>query len=104
MFTVYFATGVAELGKTSNYGKNPIKPTDQFYQQFQLSLGSYRDNNNFISTHHVTTKDDRFNIFSAKKQFEYTKIRQGPVWIGKPYISSSRSTYDGGESYKNETS
>ena len=57
VFTIYFITGVAELGKPQNYNKNPIKPSDKFYQQFQLDMKSYRDNNNFLSTHHVETLD-----------------------------------------------
>ena len=31
VFTIYFITGVAELGKPQNYNKNPIKPSDKFY-------------------------------------------------------------------------
>ena len=104
VFTMYFTTGVAVLGETKNYGKNPIKPTDQFYQQFQLNLKSYRDNNNFVTTHHVRTNDNRFNVFSPYKEFEYTKIRQGPVWIGKPYFSKARTTYDGGKTFRVEKS
>ena len=74
VFTVYFTTGVAEMGNSKNYGKNPIKPTDQFFQQFQLNLRGYRDNNNFVTTHHVRTCDNRFNVFNPYEEYEYTKI------------------------------
>ena len=93
VFTFYLATGVAQLGERSNYGKNPIKPVDNYFQQFQLSLDSYRDNNVLVRTNHIYTHDSRYNIFQNYKHFNYMDVYQGPVWIGRPYHSKTNVEY-----------
>ena len=58
-----------------------------------MSLKTYRDNNDFVRTHHVKTKDYRFDILKPYSDYEYVDIWQGPMWIGKPYMSKSNVIY-----------
>ena len=57
-----------------------MKTVDIFYQQFQLSINRYLDNNNFIRYNKVKTNDARYNFMAEEREFYFLDSIQFPQW------------------------
>lgn len=58
----------------------PIRSGESFHSQFQLSLNSYLDNNNFLRINRITTKDARFNILQDPNVYFFLDLKKEPSW------------------------
>ena len=71
-----------------------------FHSQYQIKLGYYRDDNNFIQVNEVQTSDARYNIFANEHDYHFYDIEQRPTWIGKKRIAYRNVSDDDGKTWK----
>ena len=83
--------------------QKPLVTVDKFHSQFQLSVGKYRDNNNFMEYNSVEAQDDRY-LISRKFNYSFLSVTINPSWESETAFMKYESITTDGVKYEDISS
>ena len=96
-FTFYVVEDNIQFGEM---GQKPYLTVNKFHSQFQLTVDTYRDNNNFIKINKATTTESRNPLNSKPKDYYFVNSIINPVWISSTMKPPQNISDDGGKTFK----
>lgn len=72
--TQYHVMEGIDFQNDANLGKRPVSNDIIYYQQFQLDLEKYKDNNNFVRLNQVETYDDRYALLDISNSYTFIDV------------------------------
>ena len=81
-FTMYTVQAKVQFVNQKDPAASPMIFSDEFHSQFQLSIETYRDNNNFLRHNSVQTSDNRLFFLAEPKIYQFIDNVAMPVWVG----------------------
>ena len=86
------------LFSPENLLESPLVTENTLFSQFALNFDQYRDNNNYLVTHEVTTSDNRYIGQEMKEIF--IDVEQMPSWVlNQKLVVTNNISRDDGSSY-----